>query len=63
MLYIHFPKNGGAIVGDGCLLSGYEHFIHALGTEGGPDGLCDRFRSQNVPPLRIFSALSFAAFF
>jgi len=63
MLYIHLSEDGGAVIGDGRLFPGNEHLIHALGTEGGPDGLGNRLRRQDVLPLRIFSALSFAAFF
>ena len=63
MFYIHLSEDGGAIIGYGRLLTGDEHLVHALGTEGGPDGLCYRFRSQNVLTLRVFSALSLASFF
>ena len=63
MLYIHLSEDGGAVIGDGRLFPGNEHLIHALGTKGGPDRLCDRLCSQNVLPLRIFTAISFAAFF
>lgn len=48
MLDVEESKDGGSIVGDGCVFMGGDHFVHASGTEGGLDDVDDSLDGVDV---------------